>query len=227
MVAGYMKAIGGGAAVILAAGAAFSDGIDGRSAGKMLFGATGFEVVMVPNSGLSATDQAVLGQLFKLKAQDLKLLDQLPGISVADREAAKSVFARFKDASYYGAVAAAPADGLVGPATQIAQNLHSPQAANAAALAACQKLAHSACSVVAQILPKGFKARPLTLSQTATADFGSYRKAKGPKAMAASASTDAWAVATGIGASVGARRECDRLAASHGVKDCAVVVADD
>lgn len=201
--------------------------VDGRAADKMLFSARGFEVVMVAGSGLTAADQAVLWQLFKLKEKDLKLLDQLPGVSEADRASAKAVFAQFRDARYYGAVAAAPGDGLVAPGTQIAQNLHSPAAAAAAALAACNRVAASACEVVAEVLPKNYRPQPLTLNADATGALKSYRKGKGPKAMAISAATNVWAVAKGIGAKVGAVRECERLAAPLGVADCAVVIADD
>jgi hypothetical protein len=215
------------AALAVAAGVARAEPVDGRAAERMLFSPKGFDVVMVPGSGLSATDQAVLAQLFKLKEKDLKLLDQLPGVSAADRASAKAVFAQFKDARYYGAVAAAPGDGLVAPGTQIAQNLHSPEAAAAAALRACNTLAKTTCVVVAEVLPRRFKRQPLMLSAEATEGLKAYRKGKGPKAMAISAATNVWAVARGFGAGTGARRECERLASVLGASDCAVVIADD
>ncbi|MCR8723431.1 hypothetical protein [Frigidibacter sp. ROC022] len=223
---GTVTGIVGGIALLTAA-QAVAEPLNGRAAGRALFSARTSAVEIVKDSGLSAADQAILGTLFKLKEKDLALLDQLPGISAADRESAKAVFSQFKESHYYGAVAAAPGDGLVAPATQIAQNLHSPEAARAAALAACAKLAQSPCVVVAEVLPRRYKPKPLTLSQSATEGFATYKKGKGPKALAISASTDAWAVARGIGAKIGARRECERLAEMKGADDCTVVIADD
>lgn len=223
---GRLCGIVGGIAGLLATQVAAGP-LDGRAAGRALFSARTAAVVLVEGSGLSAQDQAVLGALFKLSEKDLGLLDQMPGISAADRDSAKAVFRQFKESHYYGAVAAAPADGLVAPATQIAQNLHSPEAARAAALAACKTRARSACVVVAEVLPRGYKPQPLTLSQTATAGLSLYRKGKGPKAMAISTSTDVWAVAKGFGAGTAARRECLRQAEPKGADDCVVVIADD
>ena len=174
--------------------------VDVRTAQKMLFSTRGVDVVVRDDAGLSEQDKKTIAVLFKQQS--------FP---------------------YYGAVAISPGDGLVAEPTNIAQNLHTPQAAQAAALAACTKLKKAAapCVIVAEVRPKRWKPEPLMLNRDATEGIKVYKQGKGPKAMAISTSTGIWTVAKGIGAGIAATRECERQGAAQGVTDCQVVIADD
>ncbi len=125
---------------------------------------------------------------------------------------------------YFGAVAMSPDEGFQSEASQSALNYHSVQAADAAALAACNKNRKSgarACVLAARILPEGYKPQPLMLSAAATnAVRKTYVRARSPKAVAASASTGAF----GVGTPPQALATCQRTAAA--AKDCEIVIQD-
>ena len=71
---------------------------------------------------------------------------------------------------------------------------------------------------------EGWEPRALQLSADATDDLRrSYRKGKGPKALAVSPSTGVWTIARGDGAAAAAVQECQ---AQSGADDCQVAVAD-
>ena len=188
------------AAVAAFGGMASAEPVDVRTAAGMLFPARGANTVIRPEAGLSEIDQKTLKVLFSQQ-----------------------------NFPFYGAVAISPGDGLVAEPTNLAQNLHSPEAAGAAALAACNRLrkADTPCIIAAEVLPKGWEPRPLMLNRDATEGLRKvYRPGKGPKAMAISASTGVWSVAKGVGAGVAAMRECARQAEPLGATDCEVVIAD-
>ena len=136
-----------------------------------------------------------------------------------------------RDFSYYGSIAFSPSDGLQSRTLQGAFNFHSPGAADRAALAACaaQRPDDSAsCIVAGRILPQGWEARDLQMSQAATRDFEEvYLPAEPPKAFAISRETGSWAVARGASAAAEAERRCNDNAEAKGApRDCATVIAE-
>ena len=123
---------------------------------------------------------------------------------------------------YYASIAYSPDDGMLHDSLQAAMNHHNTKAADRAAVAACNKLKSkgaNSCQVAARVVPKGYKARALTLSVDATAAFqGTYRKAKGAKAFAISPSTGKW----GMGKSdQSALTACK---AKNPANDCEIVI---
>ena len=78
-------------------------------------------------------------------------------LSRADRRALEGVVVAAK---FYGAIAFAPDRGLMSEATAAAQNYHSTEAADAAALAECRaKSGGAACVVAARLVPEGYAPR--------------------------------------------------------------------
>lgn len=186
-----------------AAGALSAAPIDGAAARQQLF-PLGSGTLQV-SASLGAEDAATIRRLVPMLAQQM-------GGSVG----------------YYSAIAFAPADGLVSESLQSAVKFHSPEAADAAALKACEAAKSASagrCTVAARIAPKGYGPRDLTLSEAATDGFiGQYLTASGRRALAASAATGEWAVATGPDAGPRAVAECNKAA---GTADCSVKIADD
>src|SRR6056297_786615 len=125
---------------------------------------------------------------------------------------------------YYGAIAMSPDEGFQSEASQSALNYHGVAAADSAALSACNANRRSGtrgCILAARILPAGYEERRLTLSTNATRALrDTYARARAPKALAASASTGAFAV----GRPDEALAACQRGA--RGAGDCAIVVRD-
>ena len=125
---------------------------------------------------------------------------------------------------YYTSIAYAPDQGLVSESLQGAVNFHSPSAADAAALAACEAIRRGGrpCAIAARVVPKNYERRALTLSVDATAAFqGEYRRSKAPKALAVSPTSGAWGIGNSDQSAIGAcanSRERPR--------DCRVVVRD-
>ena len=151
------------------------------------------------NSALSAQDQATVKAIIPLMAEQFR-----------------------QPANYYSVIAFHAADGLVSESLQAAMNHHSVEAATRAALAACDAATTSAgpCTVAAQIVPRGYKARGFTLSQSATAALRDrYRKSGSPKALAISPTTGVWAIGAGDAAAIAA-------CAANGASDCEVRVRD-
>lgn len=183
----------------LAAAPAPAQVLDEKAAARALFPLRGHAVQV--HDGLSAQDQKIVRALVPLMAKQLR-----------------------QPVRYYSAIAWSPGDGLVHDSLQAAMAHHSPQAAAAAAIAACNKLRGSgqpACQVAAWILPRGYKAQPLTMSVDATAAFErSYRKLRGPRAMAISPSSGAWSIAASDAAAVSG---CEGTARPG---DCRVVIRD-
>jgi hypothetical protein len=129
------------------------------------------------------------------------------------------------DQPYFGAIAISPDEKLLeSKATIAVANFHSTEAAGNEARRQCDalRIGKSPCVVVAVIRPKGWDKRPLSLSSEATEGFRkSYPATKG--ALAISASTGSWGIASGNGAADAAVKAC---AAKLADKDCSVVVTD-
>lgn len=125
---------------------------------------------------------------------------------------------------YYGSLAISPDEGFQAESSQSALNYHSVDAADRAALSACNAKRRSGsaqCVLAARILPQGYQRQPLSLSTHATRAFRqTYRRAQAPKALAISATTGAF----GVGAPAAALQTCAREA--RGVNDCAIVIRD-
>lgn len=200
--------IGGALALVLGAGLALAGPVDGKSARKMLFKTQNMVLQALPVEGLSPELSQQVAKLIESASSrtNLKLL-------------ASSGFA------YYGAMAVPTETGALRPEdVAMVANLHSPGAAQRAALAACGA-AHGACAAVAVLLPKGYKAQPLSLNRAASASFfKSWNKGAGPRYMAASASSAAAITAKGAGADSVALERCN---AAAGIADCSIVIADE
>lgn len=186
-------------AVALVAGAAGAEPVSGRAAADMAFEPGKSQVIL--SSRLDGQGQAMVRAMVPLMEQQLgRRLD------------------------YFGAIAMSPDEGFQSEASQSALNHHSIAAAERAALAACNANRASgarACIVAARIVPVGYAERPLTLSSSATRALrDTYTRARGPKALAVSGSTGAFAV----GAPGDAVATC--RAGARGANDCTIVVRD-
>ncbi|MEM9971133.1 MAG: 5-aminolevulic acid synthase, partial [Pseudomonadota bacterium] len=121
----------------------------------------------------------------------------------------------------YSSIAYAPGEGLVGKGLQGAFNHHTPAAADRAALRACtaeKSRGSGACRIAARVLPRGYSARPLSLSSAATSAFSAnYQRQRAPKALAISPSTGAWGIGAGDQAAVVACRR-------GGARDCEIAI---
>ena len=186
------------AALILASPAS-AQVLSESEARKSLFPTRG-HVVQVSGK-LSKFDQNIVRQIVPLMAKQLR-----------------------QPVRYYATIAYSPDDGVVHDSRQAAMNCHTPQAADQAALAACNKLksrSANGCRVAARVVPKRSKPRPLTLSVDATAAFNSiYRKAKSPKSFAISRKTGNWEVGKSDGAAI---NSCEKIGRPG---DCEIVLRD-
>lgn len=194
---GRCRAATGLTAVIAClAGAAIAQTVDSRTARGLLFSERGNAVVVA--------DVGFLG--------------------AAERKAVEDYAGQF---SYFAALAVSPGDpASTGSAVAVA-NHHSPRSAQAAALAGCnaRRTTGGPCVVVATVVPRGYRAQPVTLSLEATAAFRKeYRRLDSPKAMAISPATGAFGVARGDGGRAVAA--CNARAEAKGTQDCTVIIAD-
>lgn len=141
-----------------------------------------------------------------------------------DQLRSRQQMAKFLEAGYgyYGAVAF-PVEGDGQAPPTIVSQLNSPEAAREAAVQTCQASTNgAACAVAALLLPQGYEARELTLSQAATVKVvENWDEGVLPKYLAFSPSTNAWGMAKGPGASARMAVESCKQA------DCQVVVADE
>ena len=121
---------------------------------------------------------------------------------------------------YFASIAYSPDDGLVHEALQGAMNYHTTDAADAAAIAACNKTKSpgtQVCRVAARVVPKRYEPSELTLSVEATIGFNkTFRKTRGAKSFAISEATGAWGMGTTDDAAKG---RC-------GVGDCKIVIRE-
>ena len=191
--------IGLALAVIALAAPAMAQVANEAQAKARLFSTRG-HVVQVSGK-LSKADQSIVRQLVPLMAKQLR-----------------------QPVRYYAAIAYSPDDGLVHEALQAAMNYHTPQAADRAAVAACNALksqSAQSCRVAARVVPKGYEPRALTLSIDATAGFNSaYRKAKPPKSFAISRKTGDWAMGKSDSAAIAG---CEKQGRPG---DCEIVIRD-
>lgn len=174
---------------------ALADPIDGATARDQLFKPTPSAAQTVPQAFLSEAEMAIVAQVAATQA-------------------------------YYGAMAVAPGDGLMSNATVAAANYHDLEQARVAALTSCnaRREKAEACVIVAEIVPKGHEPRAFQLSSAATEAFNKdYKRGRGPKAMAISASTGQWAVVKAEDAAAQAVADC---AAAAQATDCVVAVQD-
>lgn len=128
---------------------------------------------------------------------------------------------------YYGAIAVSPGEPTSSNLMSTMANFHSPETAQQAALDNCnsRRTIGNPCIVIATIMPKRYKAQPLTLSAQATEAFNKeYRKLDAPKAMAISPSTGVFGIDRGDGGR--AISKCNAAAQAKGAADCVIVVAD-
>ena len=188
------------AALVLCPAAVAAQTFTTDQAEDLIFGTRGSAIAV--SGSLSPADQAIVKKTLELLEQ------QING-----------------PVKYYAAIAYSPDEGLLSEALQSAKNYHSIAAADAAAIAACNATRNAGsgpCQVAARVLPRGYEARPLTVSYDASAAFTkAYRRAKGPKAFAISESTGAYAIGQGAEAAVAACR-----ASPQAPGDCRVVIAD-
>lgn len=177
----------------------FADPVDSDSAREQLFRANRVEVLRYTTEGLTEAE-----------------IEALTTVAQAQK--------------YYAALAFAPAAGIIAEPTVMAANYHSLEAARAAALAECdqRRSRGAACVIALEVRPQGWQARDLQLSADATRAFNDdYRRARGPRAFATSASTGSWGIGRGEQAAEDAISACQGEAQGEAdVSDCAVVIAD-
>ena len=183
----------------LAAAPAAAQIQNGSAAEGQLFPTRGYAVQL--NGSLSKGDQATVKALIPLMAEQMG-----------------------QGVKYYATIAYSPDDGLVSEALQGALNYHSTQAADAAAIGACNRArkGNRSCQIAARVLPKGYQSRALTLSLDATAAFNrTYQRKRRSKSFAVSTLTGAWGMGDSDSAAIAS---CARTA--ERASDCAVVIRD-
>lgn len=147
----------------------------------------------------------------------------LPGLSDAEVETLMTVA---RSQRFHAALAFAPGAGIIAEPTVFSANHHSPEAARAAALSACdaRRQGGARCTIALEVRPAGWEDPPLALNADASAAFASdYARARGPRAMAISEATGAWSIARGDGAEAQALADCT---AEAGTDDCRIVLRD-
>lgn len=179
---------------------AWAEVIDTKSARKQLFPTRGQNTQLA--SALNDEDRAVITALIPLMEQQM----QTP-------------------VKYYSSIAYSPDEGLISDALQGAVNFHTTGAADAAAIAACNKARKRGakpCQLAARIVPKKYEPRELTLSYDATDAFTRrFRRETAPKSFAISGTTGAWGIAETDAAAISA---CEKDASNAG--DCQIVIRD-
>lgn len=196
------------ACLALAAAPATAQTIGGDAARGQLYPTRGIQIAV--SRSLSELDRAIVSEMVK----------------VADQ--------RGQSFRYYGSIAYSPSEGLESASLRGAFNFHSTEAADRAAIAACDAVrpsGASACQVAAHILPRGYEPGRVQLSYDATNAFRStYRRVRGSKAMAVSQRTGAWRMAEGddeADATSTAVALCNEDARElGGSADCTAVIAD-
>lgn len=183
-------------AAALATTVAHADPVDVRTARDQLYRSDRAEVVTVDTPGLSEQEIQVLTTV----AQTQK---------------------------YYAAVAFAPDVGIMAEPTVMAANHHTIEAARTAALGECdarRARGSAACVIALEVRPQGWEPRDLQLSADATDSFNDdFRRARGTRAFAISASSGQWGIGRGDSAAEDAVTACR---GDTEVSDCAVVIAE-
>lgn len=196
------------AATVALSSASLAAPMDGNAARKQLFRPNGMVVKPLKTTGLDKQSQAVADGMI----QNMR---------------SGSVMKQFEASGYgyYGAVAlpqSAP-EGQANPTVVV--QLHSAEAAQRSAIAECQKSNGGTCVPIALMLPKGYRARDLTLSQDATKRVvGTWKDGGTPKFLAYSPSTHGWGIAKGASASAQtAIDSCNQVAKRT---DCVLAIQD-
>jgi len=198
----------------LLAGAAQAEPVDQNQARKLLFSANGAELVVERDSGLDATQLAIVEAILK----------QMRAEAAANYYGAVAV-----SPTFFEMMAADPGQAALSGLLQISEKFHSAGGADAAALQACKaarKSSQAKCVLAARVMPKNWTARSLQMSVSATQAFRDYRKGKGVKAFAISATTTAFSAAKGEGAAEAALARCNTAAEALGTPDCEIVIKD-
>jgi len=154
---------------LLGAGAVMAEPLDSRTAKAQLFSARGATVEMLPVTGMTDENAALLRQVAESYAY-------YAAVAVApDEELLKS------------------------EATMLVANQHSTEAASKIALDRCNKVRKGgrACEIAALVRPAKWEPRGFTLSVEATVAMGKEYGRRGTRALAISPSTGAWAVGQG------------------------------
>ena len=195
------------AMVLLATGTPVAaQAIGGDAARAQLFPTRGIQIAV--SSSLSELERATITEM----------------VSEADRTG--------QSFRYYGSIAYSPSEGLTGQSIRGAFNYHSTEAADRAAIAACNAAGGSQlCQVAAHILPRGYEPGRVQLSYDATNGFRStYGRIRGAKALATSPGTGAWRMAEGVDSNDAASTAvalCNEDAAAMGGSgDCTAVIVD-
>lgn len=183
-------------ATLFAPIAASADTLDVREARAQLYRADRVEVVRYDMRGLSEQEQQVLTTV----AQSQK---------------------------YYAAVAFAPDAGIMAEPTVMSANYHNIDAARDAALSGCneRRSGGARCVVALEVRPAGWEARDLQMSADATEAFNDdFRRARGARVFAISASSGQWGIGRGDAAEADAMSACT---GDSGVGDCSPVIVED
>ena len=181
----------------------------------------------VPASADVVDTKSARKLLYPIKGQSTQLADAL---SHGERKTIVALIPLMEQqmrspVKYYSSIAYSPDEGLVSEALQGAFNYHTTDAADAAAISACNKARKKGsrrCQLAARIVPRKYAPRELTLSYDATDGFRrTFRREKAPKSFAISVASGAW----GMGKS-----DADAIAAcekdSPGKGDCRIVIRD-
>ena len=179
---------------------AWAEVIDTKAARKLLFPTKGQGTQLA--DALTDSERATIVALIPLMEQQLR-----------------------SPVKFYSSIAYSPDQGLVSDALQGAFNFHTTDAADTAAIAACNKARKKGsrpCRLAARIVPRKYKTRDLTLSYDATEAFNRlFRREKTPKSFAISGVSGAWGVGKTDAAAIAS---CEKDAAGAG--DCQVVIRD-
>jgi len=171
--------------VALCAQMAAAQSLDGRSARKAVFPATGVSITVLEAGGLSATDRAVLRQV--LAAQPY-----YGAVAMSPSEGLMSealvAAANYHDVEAAGVAALRDCDARKKPGS-------------------------AACVIVAELRPEGWEPRTLQLSAAATDGLARDYKGLGAKALAISPATGKWAIAKGKDAVAEAQAQCEAAGA--------------
>lgn len=194
---------------LVAGGIAQAAPLDGRGARDLLFSPKGLVFQPIAPQGLAPAELAKIeaqqddwGKAIRMKAFELA------------------------GYSYYGAAAAPVGVELKLEMLTVVHGLHSPAAAQQAALTQCATQNETDCTLFGLFLPKKYKDQPFSLSANATAGYDdNFRKGQGPRYLAISPSTQAFAIVKGPGGGPLALETCNKNTA--GAEDCEIAVADE
>lgn len=194
--------------------AGWADALTPREAKRALFKGPKFVVQLIEGAAVDAVTMVQVESLVAaLQNPDVAAQWQSMGFSI----------------NYYGAIAVVPDRPISQDSMGFSDNLHSPAAAVATAIAACNALDGPDCVAVAQVLPKRYKPQDFSLSRAATDGFrDGWGNPRDPQFLAYSPTTGAWVIAKGDGASDAALERCNEQSGQAGAAtDCVIGIADE